>query len=97
MGRHYAQSKGQLHISERGNFSLERYSRENILDHVPLFRGAITPEFSFMDSNACPLRNAEVPSTLEKKNVNCMQWLAYSLYLNPIEMSVMLSSDVFHK
>ena len=36
-----------------------------------------------MDDNVRPQRNREAPNTLEKEEINCIQWLAYSLDLNP--------------
>ena len=63
---------------------MERYCREIILDHVSLFRGDISADILFMGGNARPHRNAEVSNILESEDIKCMQWLAYSLHLNPI-------------
>ena len=73
-----------LQICERGNVTMERFCREILLDHIRLFRYAVRPEFLFMDDNACPHRNAQLSNIPEREYINCMQWLAYSLDLNPI-------------
>ena len=83
--RNYAQRKIPLHIIERGNISLERCCREIFLHHVRLFGGAIRPEFLFMDYITRAQRNDEASNTLERKNISCIQWLAYFLDLNPIQ------------
>ena len=84
VGRHYAQCKTPLHIFERGEVLLEDYWREIMLDHVCLFSSAISPEILFMDDNARQIRNAETSNPPEREDINHMQWLTYSLDLNPI-------------
>lgn len=78
-------AKTPLHIFERGTVTSQRYCREIVLDHVRLFRGAVGPDFLFMDDNARPHRTAEVSDTLESENIERMTWPAYSPDLNPIE------------
>ena len=85
VGRHYAQCRKALHIFERGKVSLKRYCREIILDHICLFRYAISPDCLFMDNNARPHRNAQTSNTLESEDINYMIWLAYFLDINFIQ------------
>ncbi|GFW56067.1 transposable element Tcb2 transposase [Trichonephila clavipes] len=44
----------ELHIFDRGSVIGDRYCEEVLLPHVRLFRGAIGPDFTFMDDNARP-------------------------------------------
>ena len=76
MGRHYEQCGTPLHIFERGNVILEWHCREIILDHVRLFRGAISPDFLFLEDKVSPLVEAEASNALESEDLNCMQWFA---------------------
>ena len=46
-----------LHTFDRGNVTLERHSKEIILDHVRLFEDALTTDFLFTDDNERPHRN----------------------------------------
>ena len=71
-----------LYIFERGNVTLEQYCRKIILDHIRLLRDAIRPDFLFTDNNVKPLRKVQVTNIPERENINCMQWLGYSLDLN---------------
>ena len=73
-----------LNIFKRGNVTLEQYCRDIIHDHVCPFRGAINLNFLFMDDNVRPHRNTETPNTLEKVDINCIQWLAHYLDLSTI-------------
>ncbi|GFW87253.1 transposable element Tcb1 transposase [Trichonephila clavipes] len=42
----------ELHILHRGSVTGDSYCDEVLLPHVRLFRGAIGPDFIFMDDNA---------------------------------------------
>lgn len=57
------------------------------LRKAPLYHSgiAIGPAFLFMDDNAWPHRTAEVSHTLESENIECTEWPAYPLDLNPVE------------
>ena len=44
----------------------------------------MSPEF-FIDDDARPRRNAEASNALEREDINCVQWLAYSQDINPTE------------
>ncbi|GFX31015.1 transposable element Tcb1 transposase [Trichonephila clavipes] len=49
-----------LHIFERGSVTSQRYCTEIILDHVRTFKGAVSPDFLFIDDNAQEHRSVEV-------------------------------------
>ncbi|GFW15792.1 transposable element Tc3 transposase [Trichonephila clavipes] len=75
----------ELHIFDRGSVIGDRYCEEVLLPHVRLFRGAIGPDFIFMDDNAWPHRTLAVEELLESEDITRMDWPAYSPDLNPIE------------
>ncbi|GFU78720.1 transposable element Tcb2 transposase [Trichonephila clavipes] len=54
----------ELHIFDRGSVTGDRYCEEVLLPHVRLFRGAIGPDFIFMDDNARPHRTIAVEELL---------------------------------
>ncbi|GFS99404.1 DDE_3 domain-containing protein [Trichonephila clavipes] len=60
--------------------------RDVILEqHVFLFRGTVGAEFLFKDDNARPHRANIVDECLQSKDINRMDWPAYSADLNPVE------------
>ncbi|GFW76431.1 transposable element Tcb2 transposase [Trichonephila clavipes] len=75
----------ELHIFDRGSVIGDRYCEEVLLPHVRLFRGAIGPDFIFMDDNARPHWTLAVEKLLESEGITRMDWSAYSPDLNPIE------------
>ncbi|GFU99755.1 transposable element Tcb2 transposase [Trichonephila clavipes] len=75
----------ELHIFDRGSVTGDRYCEEVLLPHVRLFRGAISPDFIFMDYNDRPHRTLAVEELLESEDITRMDWPAYSPDLNPIE------------
>ncbi|GFV61142.1 transposable element Tcb2 transposase [Trichonephila clavipes] len=75
----------ELHIFDRGSVTGDRYCEEILLPHVRLFRGAISPDFIFMDDNARPHRTLAVEELLESEDITRMDCPAYSPDLNPIE------------
>ncbi|GFV88784.1 transposable element Tcb2 transposase [Trichonephila clavipes] len=75
----------ELHIFGRGSVIEDRYCEEVLLPHVRLFRGAIGPDFFFMDGNARPHRTLAIEKLLESEDITRMDWPAYSPDLNPIE------------
>ncbi|GFY36777.1 transposable element Tcb2 transposase [Trichonephila clavipes] len=77
--------KTKLQIFDRGSVTGHRYCEEVLLPHVRLFRGAIGPDFIFMDDNARPHRTLAVEELLESEDITRMDWPAYSPDLNPIE------------
>ncbi|GFU58509.1 transposable element Tcb2 transposase [Trichonephila clavipes] len=75
----------ELHIFDRGSVIGDRYCEEVLLPHVRMFRGAIDPDFIFMDDNERPHRTLAVEELLESEDITRMDWPAYSPDLNPIE------------
>ncbi|GFV88757.1 transposable element Tcb2 transposase [Trichonephila clavipes] len=75
----------ELHIFDRGSVTGDCYCEEVLLHHVRLFRGAIGPDFIFMDDNARPHRTLAVKELLESEDITRMDWPAYSPDLNPIK------------
>ncbi|GFX35878.1 transposable element Tcb2 transposase [Trichonephila clavipes] len=75
----------ELRIFYRGSVTGDRYCEEVLLPHVRLFRGAICPDFIFMDDNARPHHTLAVEELLESENITRMDWPAYSPDLNLIE------------
>ncbi|GFU55905.1 transposable element Tcb2 transposase [Trichonephila clavipes] len=60
--------------------------RDVILEqHVRLFRGSMCAEFLFMDDIGRPHHADIVDECLQSEDITRMDWLAYSLDLNPIE------------
>ncbi|GFX59963.1 transposable element Tcb2 transposase [Trichonephila clavipes] len=68
----------ELHIFDRGSVIGDRYCEEVLLPHVRLFRGAIGPDFIFMDGNARPHRTLAVEELLESEDITRMDWPEYS-------------------
>ncbi|GFW09895.1 transposable element Tcb2 transposase [Trichonephila clavipes] len=75
----------ELHIFDRGSVTGDRCCEEVLLARVRLFRGAIGPDFIFMDDNARPHRALAVEELLESEDITRMDWPSYSPDLNPIE------------
>ncbi|GFU27649.1 transposable element Tcb2 transposase [Trichonephila clavipes] len=75
----------ELHIFDRGSVTGDRYCEEVLLPHMRLFRGAIGPDFIFMDDNARPHRDLAVEELLESEDITRLDWPAYSPDLIPIE------------
>ncbi|GFT51814.1 transposable element Tcb2 transposase [Trichonephila clavipes] len=75
----------KLHILDRSSVTGDSYCDEVLLPHVRLFRGAIGPDFIFMDANARPHRTLAIEELLESEDITRMDWSAYSLDLNLIE------------
>ncbi|GFU76783.1 transposable element Tcb2 transposase [Trichonephila clavipes] len=69
LGRHYAEREAELHIFDRGSVIGDRYCEEVLLPHVRLFRGAIGPDFIFIDDNARPHRTLAVEELLESEDI----------------------------
>ncbi|GFX20328.1 transposable element Tcb2 transposase [Trichonephila clavipes] len=71
----------ELPISYRGSVTGDRFCEDVLFPHVRLFRGAIGPDFIFMDDNARPHRTLAVEELLESEDITRMDCLD----LNPIE------------
>ncbi|GFT15352.1 transposable element Tcb2 transposase [Trichonephila clavipes] len=65
-------------IGTRGSVTGDRYCEEVLLLHVRLFRGAIGPDFIFIDDNARPHWTLAVEELLESEDITRMDWPAYS-------------------
>ncbi|GFU69999.1 transposable element Tcb2 transposase [Trichonephila clavipes] len=77
--------RNEHHIFDRGSVTGDRYCEEVLLSHVRLSRGAIGPDFIFMDDNERPHKTLAVEELLEREDITRMDWPAYSPDLNPIE------------
>ncbi|GFU62977.1 transposable element Tcb2 transposase [Trichonephila clavipes] len=73
----------ELHIFDRESVIGDRYCEEVLLPYVRLFRGAIGPDFMFMDDNARHIVLLLLRSCW--KVITQMDWPAYFPDLNPIE------------
>ncbi|GFV65392.1 transposable element Tcb1 transposase [Trichonephila clavipes] len=62
----------ELHIFDRGSVIGDRYCEEVLLPHVRLFRGAIGPDFIFMDDNVRPHWTLAVEELLESEDITRM-------------------------
>ena len=78
-------TRTDLHIFQGGSVTGARYCTEVLLPYVRLFRGAMGPEFIFMDDNATPHRTVAVTELLESEDIAHMEWLARSPDFNPTE------------
>ncbi|GFX19306.1 transposable element Tcb2 transposase [Trichonephila clavipes] len=74
-----------LHFFDTGSVTAQRYRDEVLEPYVPLFRGAVGPDFIFMDDNAPCHRAVLIDDFLETENIQRMSWPANSPDLNPIE------------
>ncbi|GFV94425.1 transposable element Tcb2 transposase [Trichonephila clavipes] len=68
----------ELHIFDRWSVIGDRYCEKVLLPHVRLFRGAIGPDFIFMDGNAWSHQTLAVEELLESEDINRMDSPAYS-------------------
>ncbi|GFU80502.1 transposable element Tcb2 transposase [Trichonephila clavipes] len=75
----------ELHVFNKGSVNGDRYCKEEILPHVRLFRGAIGPDFVFIEGNAQPHRVTNIQQLLESEDITRTDWSAFSLDLSPIE------------
>ncbi|KFM66855.1 Transposable element Tc3 transposase, partial [Stegodyphus mimosarum] len=74
-----------LHFFDTGSVSVQRYRDEVLEPYIRLFRGAVSPDFIFMDDNAPCHRAVLFDDFLETENIQRMSWPANSPDLNPIE------------
>ncbi|GFX92540.1 transposable element Tcb2 transposase [Trichonephila clavipes] len=74
-----------LHFFDTGSVTAQRYSDEVLEPYVRLFRGAVGPDFIFMDDNARCHRAVLIDDFLETENIQRMSWPANSPDINPIE------------
>ncbi|GFX00667.1 transposable element Tcb1 transposase [Trichonephila clavipes] len=62
----------ELHILDIRFVTGDSYCDEVLLPHVRLFRGAIGPDFIFMDANARPHQTLAVEALLESEDITRM-------------------------
>ncbi|GFU66132.1 transposable element Tc3 transposase [Trichonephila clavipes] len=74
-----------LHFFDTGSVTAQRYRDEAFEPYARLFRGAVGPDFIFMDDSAPCHRAVLIDDFLETENIQRMSWPANSLDLNPIE------------
>ncbi|GFW89758.1 transposable element Tcb2 transposase [Trichonephila clavipes] len=74
-----------FHFFDTESVTAQRYIDEVLEPYVRLFRGAVGPNFIFMDYNVPCHRAVLIDNFLETENIQCMSWPANSPDLNPIE------------
>ncbi|GFX96681.1 transposable element Tcb2 transposase [Trichonephila clavipes] len=74
-----------LHFFDTGSVTAQRYRDEVLELYVCLLRGAVGPDFIFMDDNAPCHRAVLIDDFLEMENIHRKSWSVNSLDLNPIE------------
>lgn len=72
-------------IPINGNMNGQVYIDTILRPVVRLWKGAVGPEFVFMDDNAPPHRTRQVQDFLETEDVTRLRWPSNSPDLNPIE------------
>ncbi|KFM68377.1 Transposable element Tc3 transposase, partial [Stegodyphus mimosarum] len=78
-------SRTDLHIFNAGSVNGTCYCNEILLPYVRLFRGAMGPQFLFMDDNAPCHHTVAAEQLLESEDIECTDWPARSPDLNSIE------------
>ncbi|GFW19506.1 transposable element Tcb2 transposase [Trichonephila clavipes] len=78
-------SRTDLHFFDTGSVTAQRCRYEVLEPYVRLFRGAVDPDFIFMDDNVPCHRTVLIDDFLETENIQSMSWPANSPDLNPIE------------
>ncbi|GFW31525.1 transposable element Tcb2 transposase [Trichonephila clavipes] len=73
-----------LHFFDTGSVTAQRYKDEVLESYVLLFRGAVGPDFIFMDDNAPCHQAVLIDDFLETENIQRISWPANSPDLNPI-------------
>ncbi|GFW62461.1 transposable element Tc3 transposase [Trichonephila clavipes] len=77
-------SHTDLHFFDTGSVTAHRYRDEVLGSYVHLFRGAVDPDFIFMDDNAPCHRAVLINDFPETENIQDMSWPVNSPELNPI-------------
>ncbi|GFU29820.1 transposable element Tcb2 transposase [Trichonephila clavipes] len=80
-----------LHFFDTVSVTSQRYRDEVFEPYVCFFRGAIDPDFIFMDDNAPYHRAVLIDNLLETENIQRMSWPANSSDLNSIEHSLAIA------
>ncbi|GFX96560.1 transposable element Tcb2 transposase [Trichonephila clavipes] len=79
------EGRTDLHFFDTESVTAERYRDEVLEPYVRLFRGAVGPDFIFMDDNAQCHQAVLIDDFLETENIQRMSSPANSPDLNPIE------------
>ncbi|GFV13114.1 transposable element Tcb2 transposase [Trichonephila clavipes] len=66
LGKHYTERETEP-IFDSDSVTGDRYCAEVVFPNVRMFRGAIGPDFVFMDDNPRPYQNADVKQLLKVK------------------------------
>ncbi|GFV54905.1 transposable element Tcb2 transposase [Trichonephila clavipes] len=74
-----------LHFFDTGSVTTQRYRDEVFEPYVHLFRGAVGPDFIFMNDNAPCHQEVLMDDLLETEDIQRMSWPANSPDLNPNE------------
>ncbi|GFY23185.1 transposable element Tcb2 transposase [Trichonephila clavipes] len=78
-------SRTDLHFFDTGSVTAQKNRDEVLEPYVHLFRGAVGPEFIFLDDNAPCYRAVLSDDFLETENIQRMPWSVNSPDLIPIE------------
>ncbi|GFS79804.1 transposable element Tcb2 transposase [Trichonephila clavipes] len=79
------EGRTDLHFFDTGSVTAQRYRDEVLKAYVRLFRGAVGPDFIFIDDNAPCHRAVLIDYFFETENIQRMPWPANSPDINPIE------------
>ncbi|GFU99700.1 transposable element Tc3 transposase [Trichonephila clavipes] len=69
MGRNHDGGRTGLHFFDTGSVSAQRYIDDVLEPYVCLFRGAVSPDFIFMNDNAPCHRAVLIDDLLETENI----------------------------
>ncbi|GFW42312.1 cytoplasmic dynein 2 heavy chain 1 [Trichonephila clavipes] len=78
-------SRTDLHFFDTKSVTAQRYRYEVLEPYVRLFRGAVDPDFIFLDDNAPCHRVVLIDDFLQTENIQRMSWPVNSPDLNPIK------------
>ncbi|GFS47959.1 transposable element Tcb2 transposase [Trichonephila clavipes] len=87
------EGRKDLHFFDTGSVTAQRYRDEGLEPYVRLFRGAVGPDFIFMDDNTPCHRAVLIDDFLETENIQRMSWPANSPDLILLSMYGICSGD----
>ncbi|GFU42073.1 transposable element Tc3 transposase [Trichonephila clavipes] len=85
MDRHHDGRRHRPPFFDTGSVTAQRYTNEVPEPYVRLLRGAVGPDFIFMNDNASCHQAVLIDDFLETENTQRMSWPANSSDLNPIK------------
>jgi hypothetical protein len=92
-----AQGETDQHIIENGTLTAVSYVNELLDVHVRTYAGTVGPDFILLDDNPRTHRAHITNRYLDEATIVCMDWLARSPDLSPIEHAWdMLQKVIFH-